>query len=124
MSVFYSEPYTYSIQPSERSGQAESPVVKVTPVGRNESLLQELGLKTNWEYRQYVTKNAEEILYYNRSQTYKDNGVSPAVVQLPSSQGMSTSDLKEAYLNRYRMESMMVAPEISSEDVLNIRSKK
>lgn len=119
MSVFYTEPYTY-----EPTYEKRPLIDKVSSSGRNWSLLQELGLKTNWEYRQYMTKNGVEILYYNRSQGYNDNGVSPASGDLPVSRGVSTTDLKEAYLNQYRMESMMVAPELSTEDVLNIRSKK
>ena len=121
MSVFYTEPYTYNIEPMYE----ERPSIdKVSTSGRNGSLLKELGLKTNWEYRQYITKNGDEILYYNRSQGYKDNGVSTVSGPLPVSRGVSTSDLKEAYLNQYRMESMMVAPELSTEDVFNIRNKK
>lgn len=117
----------------------------------NAHLLKEINVQTNWQYRQYMTKNAKDIMKYNCTQSATDAGyfkryadlanesystpyLSPALGsndQLKGNEpkgnepkGYKTSDLKELYLTREQLESRMVAPEVNQEDILRMRSKK
>jgi len=100
----------------------------------NEHLLKEIGVSTNWQYRQYLTKNAKEIMKYNCLQTSTDAGYIKRYADLGSSSystpyvfpnsennqkpvGYQASDLKDIYLSREQLESRMVAPEITQAEL-------
>jgi len=105
----------------------------------NNHLLKEIGVETNWQYRQYLTKNAKEIEKYNRLQAATDAGYfkrygdeptpepykTPYVYgsaegsQKPS--GYVASDLKEIYISREQLQSRMVAPELTQAELYNKR---
>ena len=90
----------------------------------NDHLLKEIGVETNWQYRQYLMKNSKEIIQYNRLQTATDAGYfkrygdeEPTVYSTPiiaSDQPAkkATSDLKQVYLSREQLQAKMVAPEL------------
>jgi len=95
----------------------------------NNHLLKEIGVETNWQYRQYLIKNSKEIIQYNRMQTANDAGYfkryadeentkysSPIIYssfeQKPTSSSPA-SDLKDIYLSREQLNSRMVAPELT-----------
>lgn len=108
----------------------------------NEHLLKEIGVKTNWQYRQYMTKNAKDIMKYNCVQSSTDSGYLKRYTDLENSSystpyvsssflntnenapGYQKSDLKDLYLSREQLESRMIAPEITQEDMLRMRTQK
>ena len=107
----------------------------------NEHLLKEIGVQTNWQYRQYLTKNAKDIMKYNCVQASTDSGylkrytdltgetystpyIASSFVDANEPKGYQTSDLKELYLSREQLQSRMVAPEITQEDILRMRNQK
>jgi hypothetical protein len=104
----------------------------------NEHLLMEIGVETNWQYRNYLTKNAKEIMKYNCIQTATDSGYLKRYADLGSSsystpflypsfenkqkpKGYQESDLKELYLTRDQLQSRMVAPEITQAELYKRR---
>lgn len=104
----------------------------------NEHLLREIGVETNWQYRQYLTKNAKEIMKYNCIQTSTDAGylkryadlggsshstpyVFPSAENSQRPAGYQASDLKDIYLSRQQLESRMIAPEITQAELFNQR---
>lgn len=105
----------------------------------NNHLLKEIGVETNWQYRQYLIKNAKDIEKYNRLQCATDagyfkrygDGPSTEVYKTPyvyksaeSSQkpnGYVSSDLKEMYLSREQLQSRLIAPELTQAELYNQR---
>jgi hypothetical protein len=101
----------------------------------NEHLVKEIGVETNWQYRQYLTKNAKEIMKYNCVQTATDSGylkryadlgngsaystpfLYPTYENKQKPQGYEDSDLKEIYLSRDQLQSRMIAPEITQAEL-------
>lgn len=57
-------------------------------------------LKTNWEYRQYLQKNANSIIAFDQSTACQQTGCPYAYVQ---SQPSYPSDLKESFETRQEM---------------------
>jgi hypothetical protein len=101
----------------------------------NEHLLKEIGVENNWQYRQYLTKNAKEIMKYNCIQTATDAGYLKRYADLSDGSSHSTpflyptyenkqkpkgyedSDLKELYLTRDQLQARMFAPEITQSEL-------
>ena len=97
----------------------------------NEELIRTLGIQSNWQYRQYLTKNADEIMKYNNVQTSTDSAYVKRYIDLEQKSEFSTphkftdihdksqpvgfqpSDLKSIYLTREQLHSRMVAPELT-----------
>jgi hypothetical protein len=118
MSVVYSEPYKYE------SGPVSHKKTSLPVSGWNSRLLDELNIKTNWEYRQYMTQKSADVMKYNSSNAYDAFGYSrPSQNLMFSKSTEKPSDLKESYLNKYELESRMIAPELTAEDVRKIRYK-
>jgi len=107
----------------------------------NEHLLREIGVESNWQYRQYLTKNAKEIMKYNCIQTATDSGYLKRYADLTSGsystpfiypsyenkqrpQGYVDSDLKELYLSRDQLQARMVAPEITQAELYKNKTAK
>ena len=98
----------------------------------NEELIKTLGIQSNWQYRQYLTKNAKEIMRYNNVQTSTDStyvkryGDVTTEFSTPHRYtdindktqpvGFQPSDLKSIYLTREQLQSRMVAPELTLSD--------
>jgi hypothetical protein len=90
--------------------------------------------QTNWQYRQYIQKNANEIMKYNTMQTINASGNNPYTLlntnstqntpylynslhQEPSSipaYGFRNSDIKQNYMTKEQMKSRMISPSIST----------
>jgi hypothetical protein len=104
----------------------------------NEHLLREIGVESNWQYRNYLTKNAKEIMKYNCIQTSTDSGYLKRYADLGSSTystpfvyptfdnkqkptGYEGSDLKELYLTRDQLQARMIAPEITQAELYKKR---
>ena len=98
----------------------------------NNNIQQKAGIKNNWEYRNYLQNNANDIMKYNfmdysnssgnNPNTYVNNQMlsnSPFVFKSTYDQnkptyGYNNSDLKHNYLTREQLNSRMIAPSIST----------
>jgi hypothetical protein len=96
----------------------------------NQKILADTGIKSNWQYRQYMQKNANQIMKYNTMESIYTSGNNPytnmnneAVNNTPyiytsvhdtSSPlyGFRNSDLKQDYVTKEKMKSRMIAPNI------------
>lgn len=99
----------------------------------NKKILANSGIQTNWNYRQYMQKNANQIMKYNTMQSIYTSGNNPYTLQNTEqtntspflynsvhdsnnpSYGYRNSDLKQDYMTKEQMRSRMVAPSISTE---------
>jgi len=96
----------------------------------NERIQQQNNINTNWKYRQFLTKNASDIINFNTQEACYTLGLSPHVTSdaTPSSNvpfvykstfdttnpgfGYSNSDLKSPYLSRVELQARMISPHI------------
>jgi hypothetical protein len=91
----------------------------------NNNLLQSAGIKTNWEYRKYLTNNAQSIMTTNTIESYNDVGYVNRFTETPKSStpysyptyldetkpfGYESSDLKELYLSREQLNARKMIP--------------
>jgi hypothetical protein len=101
----------------------------------NERIQQKEGIKSNWEYRQYMTQNGINIMKYNTLEACYELGLNPhtEVNNTPSSNvpylfkstfdttkpgyGYSNSDLKTPYLSREQLNARMISPSIEPSDI-------
>jgi hypothetical protein len=108
----------------------------------NENIRKSAGITSNWQYRKYLTNNAENIMRYNNLSTSEDcNGGSSDysigqndVPNTPytyknsfdKSQpyGYEGSDLKNAYLDKFQLQSRMVTPVFTQEQLLKNKYPK
>jgi hypothetical protein len=97
----------------------------------NERIQNQEGIKTNWNYRQYLQQNALKIMQYNNSEACYDLGLDQHVQtgNTPSSNvphifkstfdtsmpgfGYCNSDLKNPYISREQLNSRLIAPSIN-----------
>lgn len=96
----------------------------------NQKIQTETGIKTNWNYRQYMQNNANNIMKYNTMSSIYESGNNPYTVQNTNVvnnnpylyhsvhdngkplYGFRNSDLKQDYMTKERMKSRMIAPSI------------
>jgi hypothetical protein len=97
----------------------------------NEIIQNQEGIKTNWNYRQYLQRNALKIMQYNNSEACYDLGLDPHTQtgNTPSSNvphmfkstfdnsmpgfGYCNSDLKNPYISREQLNSRLIAPSVN-----------
>jgi hypothetical protein len=113
----------------------------------NANLIESNGIKTNWQYRQYLTKNSKDILEYNFRESCNDAGYFRRPIDIPSIQsnavsgmnntpfsfntimdnrkppGYEDSDLKQLYLSREQLNARTIAPTITQEELLKQQSR-
>jgi hypothetical protein len=103
----------------------------------NDHLIKKNGIKSNWEYRRYLTDNGYKITEQNFKETCNDTGyhISPAAASTTANSpysyasaydntkpsGYQDSDLKQQYLTREQLDSRKVAPVLTQEQLLNYR---
>ena len=104
----------------------------------NADLIQSNGIKSNWQYRKYLTQNAREIMEYNFKESSNDVGYYKRPLDIPSIQsnlvegirqqpyvylstldnakpfGYASSDLKETYLTREQLNARKISPIVSA----------
>jgi len=98
----------------------------------NNRIQRQEGIKTNWQYRQYMTQNGRQIMNYNTMEACYDLGLNPHIQTnaTPSSNvpylykstfdnskpgfGYNNSDLKNPYLSREQLNARLVAPGIQA----------
>lgn len=98
----------------------------------NDKLIKTNDIKSNWEYRKYLSQHGYQIMEYNFRETCNDTGYhiitpeldkkSPPMVDVPYNYasysdnthppGYQDSDLKQIYLSREQLNSRKVAPTI------------
>ena len=109
----------------------------------NESIRRAENIKSNWDYRQYLTKNADQIMTINRVDVVNASGhgsfevnsyeedqqrnvpfMYSSVMDTREPFGYVQSDIKDIYLSREALQSRMVAPEITQEQVLGFKQQQ
>jgi hypothetical protein len=102
----------------------------------NSALIKEQGIKTNWEYRRYLTENSQSILKQNFLAAANDVGYferfAPQGLPIPGTntpyyyksyldnsapEGYVNSDLKDMYLSREQLNSRKVAVPLTQEQI-------
>jgi hypothetical protein len=111
---------------------------------KDRSLAQQNSIRSNWDYRKYITKNADELIkqsfkeaaqqigYYER-QEINVNSYNPesfrvqgppfrynSYIQNDKTFGYSDSDLKRDYLAREQLHSRMVIPSMTKEQLMQL----
>lgn len=119
----------YTIEPSQKY-QGENYSSWQPQMTANNNIRAESDITSNWKYRQYMQKNAKEIMKYNSMQYINDSGNNPfSILNTQQVQvnphlynsihdindplfGFRNSDLKHDYLKNHQIRSRMVAPSI------------
>lgn len=100
----------------------------------NKQIREENNIKTNWQYRQFLTNNADSIIKSNKLEACDNCCYCPnlkAGEQIPNTPflytscldksqpyGYEDSDLKNLYLSSQQLQSRMVAPILTQEQYL------
>jgi len=99
----------------------------------NNYLVNQLGIKSNWEYRKYLTENAMDIMKYNCMNMSNDVGftrryTNDPVTNTPTTGpalippvGYETSDLKNLYLSAEELDSKKAYEFKTQEELLKYR---
>lgn len=66
----------------------------------NANIIESNNIKSNWEYRRYLTKNSKEIQEYNFRESCNDVGYFIRPIDLPSIQSNTVSDYNVPYMFR------------------------
>lgn len=101
----------------------------------NEEIREKAGITSNWQYRKYLTENAEKIIKNNQIAACDECCSIPVVKQPIHNQqnnpylyqscidntqpfGYENSDLKNLYISSYQLQSRMVTPVFTQEQLL------
>lgn len=101
----------------------------------NEKLQKDAGITSNWNYRQYLQKNANTIMKYNHMEAIGSSGNNPTTYNNTSTNnspfifnsihdenkplyGYNNSDLKQSYLSREQLNARLVSPSIPTNNIL------
>ena len=103
----------------------------------NQRIQKKEGITNNWNYRQYLQHNGQQIMSYNNEEACYELGLDPHVQsgKTPSSNvpytfrstfdtstpgfGYCNSDLKNPYLTSEQLNSRLVAPSINPNNPIN-----
>ena len=96
----------------------------------NQKIQIDSGITSNWKYRQYMQKNAKQIMKYNTMQTINTSGNNPYSVLNTNptnnnphlyksthdtsnpAYGFRNSDLKQDYITKQQIKAKMISPSI------------
>ena len=101
----------------------------------NEELRNSANITSNWEYRKYLTANADDIIKYNQLEACNNCCSCPArygtnqtisntpflyqsCVDNTQPYGYENSDLKNVYLSSYQLQCRMIAPILTQDQYL------
>ena len=101
----------------------------------NDRILKNNGIKSNWEYRRFLSQNAKEILDHNFREACNDTGFNMTPPYAHSNGpylyegiedttvplGVQNSDLKQLYLSREQLDARKVAPQVTQEELFALR---
>lgn len=103
----------------------------------NNQLLKSVGIKNNYDYRQYLINNGLEIMSENMESSQECSNVKSFSNMVAHGKylfksfsdtttpfGYEKSDLKNLYMTRKQLESKMTAPFVTQEDLLKHRSSQ
>jgi hypothetical protein len=108
----------------------------------NEAIRRSENIQTNWDYRRYLTANADQIMTINRIDAVNASGhgsfevssfeqeqrnvpfMYSSVMDTREPFGYVQSDLKDVYLSRDALQARMIAPEITQEQVLAFQRER
>lgn len=106
---------------------------------RNRELLESSGIKSNWQYRKYLTENSKEIAEQNFREACNDVGYTqrftpnerenqtkisnvpflyPSYLDASQPIGYSNGDLKDLYLSREQLNARRETPSITQEELI------
>jgi len=103
----------------------------------NQRIQKKEGITNNWNYRQYLQHNGQQIMNYNNEEACYELGLDPHVQsgKTPSSNvpytfrstfdtstpgfGYCNSDLKNPYLTSEQLNARLVAPSINPKNPIN-----
>jgi hypothetical protein len=116
----------YTIEPMKNG-----PYTSWQPDGEtNKNIQNDAGINSNWKYRQYMQKNANQIMKYNTMESIYTSGNNPYTIlnTNPTENvpylytsvhdtskplyGFTNSDLKKDYMTKVQMKAKMIAPSI------------
>lgn len=98
----------------------------------NKKIQVDADITSNWKYRQYIQKNANDIMKYNTMEYINASGNNPYTILNTNpvgntpylynsvhdsnnpKYGFSNSDLKQDYMSKIQIKSRMIAPSIST----------
>lgn len=108
----------------------------------NQNIIEHNNIKSNWQYRRYLTKNSKDVQEYNFRESCNDVGYINRPIDVPSIQsnvvggikggpclfksimdnsrptGYETSDLKEMYLSREQLNARKISPVVTQDEYL------
>ena len=95
-------------------------------VNVNEDLKSKLGIKYNWEYRNYLTHNSNEIIKENQTEACKQilecyDKSSCIFSNNPVVNDNEMSDLKQHYVEKERLQGALVSQELPQYKKLKLR---
>jgi hypothetical protein len=117
----------------------------------NNAILKQNNIKSNWEYRQYLTNNGLDLMRRNFVESANDVGhyerntrevgesvpfksvcssttckpfVYSSILEQPRHLGNVHSDLKENYLSREQLSAQQFSPVITQDELLRMKSGK
>ena len=107
----------------------------------NKQIREQAKVQSNWEYRNYLTKNANSIIEFNQLSACNECGDCPyygdskqksnntpflykSGSEKSQPYGYETSDLKNLYLSRTDLAERMIAPSVNQDQLLNYYSNK
>ncbi len=106
----------------------------------NNSLKKDLGLNSNYDYRQYLIKNGNRLIEQNQNSHINKLGYNSPynisdfnsdtkhiyknVSDKSQPHGYETSDLKNLYLTRYELKAKSTGPILTQEELLHMRSRQ
>jgi len=93
---------------------------------KNDDLIKESGVKSNWEYRQYLIHNAVSLMERNFEESANDVGFfdqrNTGLVQRPVFSGQhDVSDLKKLYLSRDDLAERFAPRVLTQEELLGLQ---
>jgi hypothetical protein len=119
----------YTIQPTQEI-QGKSYGLWQPDALTNQKILTDSGVSSNWKYRQYIQKNANDIMKYNTMQAINTSGNNPYTIlninpvnntpylynsihdTSKPSYGFRESDLKQEFLTKQQIKARMISPSI------------
>ena len=107
----------------------------------NEYLITDNNIKSNWEYRKFLTNNAQQLMEYNFRESCNDSGYYKRYEDIINKTnntpylytsnndnskpfGYSSSDLKDLYLSREQLNSSKISPAITQHELIRSINKK
>ena len=128
MNNYYMNNY-YAIEPQQQF-QGTTYSFWQPEASTNTKIRIDTGINSNWKYRQYMQKNANQIMKYNSMESIYASGNNPYTIMNtePTNKtpylynsihdtnnpayGFRNSDLKQDYMTKQQMQAKMVSPSI------------